>query len=864
MKRLLAILIAAAVPVMLAAQSIKVQAPNLVGSDEQFNVSFTVEGENAPSDFQWSQGDDFQLVWGPQKSTSSSVNIINGKVSKSAQTTYTYVLMAKKTGTFTLPAAVATVKGKQVRSGQARIEVASSGQPAQASGGQAQASPDAQRSQAAEGASEDIFMRFTVSKTSAVVGESINAVLKLYQRVNIAGFEDAKFPGFNGFWSTVTQSPSNIEFRRESLGGEIYNTAVLRAWTLIPQKQGDMVIEPAELVCLVNVRKPSGSSGSIFDSFFQDNYRTVRKHVATKPVTIRVKALPAGAPASFGGGVGSFRMSASLSKDSLSTHDAASLRVTITGNGNISLLEAPKIAFPPDFELYDIKSSDGSGSKTFEYPFIPRSNGDFVIGPVEYSYYNAATGRYETLRSEPLPIRVSRSDSAPVADGSAPGVINAVARRDVRDLGSDIRFIKTALPSLAAPGSFFFGSAGFWATALALMLAAVAFYLVARVRAGRRADVAGTRGRAAVKVARKRLADADMFLKKDLYGAFYEELHKALTGFVADKLNMDIADMSRENISARLAESGVGEDVVRQYCALLDECDYARYAPSSGHEAMNTHYEQAVEVISAMVSGMKKGSRGTAAALALVLMLALPGTARAAGAYPDSLWNAGVAAYSEGRWDDAAAQWSSLASLGLASPELYCNLGDAAFKAGDIPHAVLWYERCLKLDPSYEDARYNLELVSSLVQDKIDVVPEFFLLTWVRKLCWMLPSDAWAVAALVLFALMLAALLVFLLAGGPGWKKTGFFSALVLLVLLGFALSFAAWQKADFRKADAAVVVKAVVPVKSSPSGSDGKDLFILHEGTKVRILDSVGEWLNISLSDGRQGWMPLQTVEII
>ena len=850
---------------LLAAQSIKVQAPNLVATDEQFTLSFTVEGENTPSDFQWSAGDDFQLVWGPQKSTSTSVNIVNGKMSKSAQTTYSYVLMPKRTGSFTLPSAVATVKGKQVKSPQPRIEVASSGQSSQASGAPAQQQSGAAPSQASETRSEDIFMRLTVSKTSAVVGESINAVLKLYQRVNIAGFEDAKFPGFNGFWSTVTQSPSNIEFRRESLGGEIYNTAVLRAWTLIPQKHGDMIIEPAELVCLVNVRKPSGSSGSIFDSFFQDNYTTMRKRVETKPITVHVKALPAGAPASFGGGVGSFKMSASLSRDSLSTHDAASLKLTITGNGNISLLEAPKIAFPPDFELYDIKTSDASGSKTFEYPFIPRSSGDFVIGPVEYSFYNASAGKYETLRSEPLPIKVSRSDSAPAVEGSAPGMISAVARRDVRDLGSDIRYIKTALPSLAAPGTFFFGSSAFWGLFALILVAAIAFYLVARVRAGRRADVAGTRGRAAIKVAKKRLADADMFLKKDLYGAFYEELHKALTGFVADKLNMDIADMSRENIAARLAESGVPEDVVKQYCALLDECDYARYAPSSGHEAMNTHYEQAVEVISAMVSSMKKSGRGAAGtALALMLMLALPGSLKAADAYPDSLWNAGVASYAEGRWADASADWSTLASLGLASPELYCNLGAAAFKGGDISHAILWFERCLKLDPSYEDARYNLELASGLVQDKIDVVPEFFLVTWVRKLCWILPSDAWTVTALVLLALMLAALLVFLLAGGTGWKKTGFFSALVLLVLLGLAISFAAWQKADYSRADSAIVMKAVVPVKSSPSASDGKDLFILHEGTKVKILDSVGEWLNISLSDGRQGWMPLQAVEII
>ena len=253
-----------------AAQGIRVEAPNLVASDEQFNISFIVEGENAPSDFQWSPGDDFQLVWGPQKGTSTSVSIVNGKRSKSSRTSFTYVLMPKRTGTFTLPAASATLKGDRISSPAVRIEVASGGRSqAQAPSGQ-QSSGTQKPRQSGEISSEDIFMRLTLSKTSVVVGEGIEAVLKLYQRVNVAGFEDAKFPGFNGFWSNVTQSPNNIEFRRESIGGEIFNTAVLRAWNLIPQKQGDMVIEPAELVCLINVRKPSQSTGSIFDSFFQD------------------------------------------------------------------------------------------------------------------------------------------------------------------------------------------------------------------------------------------------------------------------------------------------------------------------------------------------------------------------------------------------------------------------------------------------------------------------------------------------------------------------------------------------------------------------------------------------------------------
>ena len=376
----------------LRAQSIRVEAPNLVAADEQFNVTFSVEGDHAASEFEWTPGDGFKLIWGPQKSTSTSISIVNGKRSKSVTNSYTYVLMPARAGSFSLPGATATIQGKKVSSRSFSIEVVAggtSGSGAASSGSSRQQN----RGSSSEGSisSEDIYMRLLVSKTRAVVGEGITATLKLYQRVSIAGFEDARFPSFNGFWTQEIQAPSNIEFKRENVGGEIFNTAVIRSWNLIPQKAG---IDPAELVCLVNVRASSSSSGSIFDSFFQDSYRQVRKRVVTQPVTLHVSPLPAGAPASFGGGVGKFDMRAELTRDSLKTHDAASLKVTVSGTGNLALLSAPKINFPPDFEVYDTKSSDSGRSRVFEYPFIPRSHGDFEIGPVEYSYYDIAAGRY--------------------------------------------------------------------------------------------------------------------------------------------------------------------------------------------------------------------------------------------------------------------------------------------------------------------------------------------------------------------------------------------------------------------------------------------------------------------------------------
>ena len=850
-----------------AQNTIKVSVQNLVALDEQFNISFIIDGEGKVSDFQWSPGEDFQLVWGPQKGSSSSISIINGKKTQSSQTTYTYVLMPRSTGTFQLPAASATIKGETITSKRVSIQVVSNGASAQ-SGGQAQqggSTSGAQQGGGNSGAnagtvpSEDIFLRLSLSKTKAVVGETISATLKLFHRVNIGGFEDARFPTFNGFWSQEVQAPTNIEFHRESVGDKIYNAAVLRSWTLIPQQAGEVVIDPAELVCLVNVRNQNSNSGSIFDSFFQDEYRTIRKRVTTPAIKVQVSKIPAGAPASFGGGVGTFRMTAALTRDSLRTHDAAALKVTISGKGNISLLEAPKINFPPDFEVYDVKTSEGGGSKTFEYPFIPRSHGEFVLGPVEYSYYDVAGGKFVTLRSAEMPIKVSKGEDSAPASGGGQLVVNP-NRKDVRDLGSDIRFIATKEPALTRAGYFFAGSGLFWAIAALLCLIAAAVYFLTRKLWERRADVAGTKNRAATKMARKRLSQAGEFLRKDLYTAFYEELHKALLGFVSDKLNMPAADLSKENIAERLVEGGATADQAARFTELLDACEFARYAPSEGHEAMNSHYEGAVSVISEIDSSMKHKSRGGAAAALIAMLMVLPLGVRAQ-APSDQLWDEGVTAYSESRWQDAADSWMQIAQAGQESASLYYNIGNAFYKGGDVAHAILWYERALKVDPSYEDARVNLAFVRTQIQDRIEDIPEFFLKSWARKLCWLLPSNAWAVLTLVLLGAVLACLLLFLLGRG-GARKAGFFSGLVALILCLMCFWFAFWQRSEGLSHQSAIVTAAVSEVKSSPGS--GVSLFVLHEGTKVKTLETVGDWQNIELADGRQGWIPSGSITVI
>ena len=864
MKKLFLMALALFAAVVAFAQTgIRVEAPNVVAADEQFNVTFIIEGEDSPSDFSWASSDDFQVQWGPQQGKSTSIQIVNGKRSKTVQSTYTYVLRPVKAGKFALPTATAKVKGKQIASTQKIIEVAAAG--AASSHRPQQSGQQSQRQQAGLNDS-DLFMTLSLDRTDVVVGEPVIATLKLYQRVNIAGFENVSFPSFNGFWSQEIEAPTNIEFSREVYDGQIYNAALLRKFVLIPQQQGKVKIDPAEMTCLVNIRVSSGGT-SIFDGFF-DDYRTVRKRVATEPVIMNVSPLPAGAPASFAGGVGQFRISAKVSRDTLKTHEAASLLVTVSGTGNVSLLEAPKIVFPPDMEVYDTKVSEKidrnglSGSKFYEFPFIPRSHGDFIIEPVRYSYYDVNQKKYVTLETSPIPLTVLRGSETE----SSGIVISGSTPKDVKNLASDIRFINMKDSSLVTKGHFFVGSAGFWVILSVLLVLAAVCWTALRRFAARRADVVGMKNRKATKMALKRLQLANTFLKQNLYTAFYEELHKALLGFVSDKLNIPVAELSRGRISEALSENGTDSQRVDSFIGLLDACEFARYAPSAGNEAMTAHYNAALEVISSIDSSMKsKKTAPKSSVLAVMLMLALPFAAEAQQTeYVDSLWNAANQAYVEGRWADAVADYELISGMGLESAALYCNTGDAWFKDGNIPMAILFYERALKLDPSYSDARYNLELLNSTIQDRIDIVPEFILKVWAKDICYIMDSDAWAVWFLVFVALTLGLVLLFLLAPTAAGRRTGFFTGIVTLLLAVSSLSFSIWQRNDYMDADSAIVMRPVTSVKSSPSAEASKDLFILHEGTKVRILDTVGKWNNISLADGRQGWLPSDDLAVI
>ena len=579
-----------------AQNSFTVDAPAVVSTDEIFRVVFTATYESGKvSDFVPPSFEGLEVLAGPVPSTSTSFQSINGQSSTTHAHSYTYTVRAVQEGKVTLGAASVKIGKETYKTEPRTIEAVKGEVPDQgsaASGGQRQS------------AGEDLMLHMSVSKTRAVVGEPVIVTLKLYVQTSaISGFEDVRFPTFDGFWSQEIDAPQNIQFVRENYNGKIYNAALLRRYMLLPQQTGALTIDPSELVCLLQIRAESTGPRSIFDDFFS-SYQTIRKRVISEPVTVNVSALPAGAPASFTGGVGTFRMSAGFSSDSVSAHEATSLKVEISGTGNINLVEAPKVQLPADFEAYDVRKTDdittgasgSTGTLTFEYPFIPRAPGVFEIEPVEFTYYDIEAGRYRTLSSGPLRLKVgegTRTDAAVIPSG--------VSKRSVESLGEDIRFISTT-PRLKKAGRMMVSSPAMLIIPIVIVLAAAAVWVLLNRSIARRSDVAGTRNRKALKVARARLKNASAFLKQGLYSAFYEELHKALHGYISDKLMLPVADLTRERIGEELRSRGKDEAVVQALSDILDACEYARYAPASGSEAMEKHYEQAVKVISEIES----------------------------------------------------------------------------------------------------------------------------------------------------------------------------------------------------------------------------------------------------------------------
>ena len=577
----------------LKAQDVKFQAsaPAVVEVGEQFQLTYTVN-QNASS-LKVPTFDNFNFLGGPTQYQNSSSQWVNGKSSRVFEMGFTYYLQATRIGTFTIAPAQATVNGKTVMSNPVKIEVVNGSKPATTNSNQqstTQQKPD-------DFSNEDLFVRLLLDKKISYQGEAITATVKIYSRVRLSQISNAIPPSFAGFFKDDVEVPQLNSLQRENVEGQAYGTGVIQKFIIYPQKTGDLVIDPYKLDCVVQ-REVKGRSGGFFDDFFGPSLEDVQRSIASKPLHITVKPLPEPKPNGFNGAVGDYTMKVTADKNQLKENDALSMRIELEGTGNLKLLESPRISFPPDFENYDpkittnIAKSGNSGSRLFEYLVIPRHVGNFRISPVEFSFFNPNTGNYKTLTSADFHINVLKGDSTATS-----GLVTGLSKEEVKFVGNDIRFIKTGNIVLKPVGVTLAASLYYYLFFPVLLLLFVVLVILRRKQIRDNADKALVRNRKANKIARIRLQNAEKFLAAANQEAFYDEMIRALYGYLSDKLRIPLAELSLANSIEELGKRNVSAELVSALAEMVDKCQYARYAPAAGSSSMKEDFGQAATII---------------------------------------------------------------------------------------------------------------------------------------------------------------------------------------------------------------------------------------------------------------------------
>jgi hypothetical protein len=572
--------------------SVVADYPEVVRAGQQFSISWTIN--SGGGDFTEPSFNSFYKLMGPQTSYSSSTQIINGKISRETTYTYVYYLQALKEGKFVIPPAVFTFKNKSYYSDSLRIEVIGGNAAQQNVQGAGKNNMNEQEQES----SDDVFVNLLLDKKEVFLGEHIVATVKIYSKVDISGINEIKFPGFEGFLKTDLNTPQLTSLKRENINGTNYGTGVVQQFLLYPQISGEINIDPVQISVLI--QQKTGQSDPFFGDFFS-TYTTVPKAVFSKALKVKVNPLPGIKPADFSGIIGKATLNASLNKDTVNVNDAVSLKLVISGSGNLKLANAPTMKMPADLEVYDPKITDDlknglngtTGQKTFEYLLIPRHYGDFTIPIVSYSFFNLSARQYENLTTPELHFYARKGSE----QNAGITVYGGVSKEDVKYLGKDIRFIKSDPGFLKKAGNIFSSKRSFYSVYAFALILFLAVLFVRREHIRRNSDLTTVRNRKAGKVAGKRLREAEKCLKEKQSDKFYEEILKAIWGYLSDKLNIPVSELTRNSAVNSLTEKGIAEAEINNLTSILDTCEFARFAPSSSAAEAEKIYEGASKFI---------------------------------------------------------------------------------------------------------------------------------------------------------------------------------------------------------------------------------------------------------------------------
>ncbi len=842
-------------PVAVFGLSLQGSAPSHVAVGEQFRLSYTIATHDVKDIRLGAVPSAFEVLVGPSTSTSSSFQMVNGKTSSNESTTFTYVLMANKNGTFTIPAAHAVCDGKTVTSNSVTINVSGKVSPNSQS---SQQRPTGVKPSGSKIKGSDLFITVSASKKCVYEQEPIILTYKVFTQVELTAL-DGKMPDLKGFHTQELALPQQKSFSRETYNGKTYNAVVWSKYMMYPQVTGLLTIPS---ITFNGTILQQDTSIDPFEAFFNGGmgYSEVNKAIAAPEVKIQVLPLP-DKPKNFSGGVGKFSLSTSLVADHPKSGEPITIKVVISGNGNLKLIKQPNLDLPKDFDKYDPKVEDNTklgengleGNMTYEFLFVPRHKGNYTIPPVEFTYFDTESKTYKTLKGESYKLEVAKGE-----DGAG-----YTEQEVLQMLNRDIRYIKLGNATLTKRNQHFFCSTTYWMLLAMPFMLFVILLIIFRQKAIEAANVAKMRGKKANKVATKKLKTAYKLLQQGKTNEFYDEVLRALWGYAGDKLNMPVEALSKDNIADNFSNVGVEDALIGQFSESLNDCEFARFAPGDKQGNMEKVYNTAADVISKIETTIKEQTakakkQGTA--LKIIFLTIMSASMLTANAVTKSDADS---AYVHEDYDKAIQIYEKLLKQG-DNADVYFNLGNAYYRNKDYTHAILNYERALLLNPGDADIRFNLDMARAKTIDRIVPESEMFFVSWYNSLVNITSVDGWAKIAVGTFILLLVLIILYLLNDRVLIRRLTLYLSELMLVLFILSNIFALAQKHQLESRNTAIVTASSVSVKSTPA-KNGTDLFVIHEGTKVKITDnSMAGWKEVVLADGKKGWLETSQIERI
>lgn len=587
-----------------------------MGLNNSIQVTYSLSGGKSEG-FQQPSFSNFSVVGTSRMSGGGVTMIINGKMVQdgSGSESWIYTIVPVKAGKFTIEPAKAKVNGQWISSNSLTIDVSNTGTQTnnQSQNKQSQQGQQNQQTQTTDASATDLYVKVFADKTTVMQGEQITVTYKIYTRIPVSQYVIQKLPSFSGFWSyNLMKEKDKVVQYNETVNGQKYVVAEIRKVALFPQKSGKLTVDPLEVECIAQVlvkRKANNPFGSFFDDpffndpFFQNafgsGYQEVKKKLKSNPLNITVTDLPGTKPDDFCGLVGNLSMTAKLDKTEVKSNDAVNLTVTLSGKGNLNLIDNLNVDFPPDFEVYDPQISENistgneiSGSKTFTYLIIPRNPGSFKLKPITLSYYDKNKKAYVSLSSGELNLKVGKGD------GTQGTYSTGGNKEDIKYIGSDIKFIENKNFEIHPKGYFFFGSTYYWLLLALPVLIFIAFVILMRRYIKLQSNTMLLKHKRATRVALKRLKQANEFMKSNQRENFYQELSRALWGYICDKFSIPLSELSLDMARETLAGKNIDGTIRNKFIEILDNCEFARFAPAEITGSMETIYNEAIEIIS--------------------------------------------------------------------------------------------------------------------------------------------------------------------------------------------------------------------------------------------------------------------------